>query len=87
MSPNGSSWLRRPGEVGLGVHGLLPPWIRCLSSGNTSQEMLALRQYDDFGKLTKSIDPKRNGNKFVYDDEIDPDGDGGASDTPLDGRG
>ncbi len=54
--------------------------------GDTSQEIVALYQWNDLGQIVAAIDPEGNTHEYDYNAETDPDGDGVGSVTPDDGR-
>ncbi len=54
--------------------------------GDTSQEIVALYQWNDLGQLVAAIDPEGNRHEYEYNPETDPDGDGVGTTTPDDGR-
>lgn len=55
---------------------LLPGSEQAAVEGDTAQEIVTLRTFDDFGQLIQVEDPRGNVDTYSYFPEEDPDGDG-----------
>lgn len=54
--------------------------------GDTTQEAVTRRVWNDFGQPTSEVDAESNRHDFAYHPEDDPDGNGTATPPPADGR-
>jgi RHS repeat-associated protein len=64
---------------------LLPDSNQRRLEGMATQPIVDLFQYNQFGQVTRSVDPEGNIDLFSYFPENDPDGDGAASASPVTG--